>query len=104
MQLYFERSGGFMGLRLAAAVDTAELPAEEAEEWQQSIDAADFFNLPPGPEGEGGEKLQAAGGADAFIYKLTVVTAEREHTARYTDADMPEQLRPLMRRLTIMAR
>jgi hypothetical protein len=96
MQLYFERSGGFMGLHLQAAVDTADLPSEEAEEWQQALAAADFFNLP--------SNLEKESGTDAFLYKLTVVTAEKKHTALCTDENMPEELRPLLRRLTIMAR
>ena len=96
MHIYFERSGGFMGLRLKTVVDTAELTIEEAQEWEQTLTAAGFFNLPA--------SLETDIGADRLIYKMTVVTAEQEHTALCTDEDAPEELRPLLRRLTIMAR
>ena len=96
MKVYFERSGGFTGLHLQTTVDTADLPAEEAEEWEQTLTAAGFFNLP--------SSLKVESGADAFVYKLTVVTAEQEHTALWSDEDAPEALRPLLRRLTVMAR
>jgi hypothetical protein len=96
MQIYFERSGGFMGLQLKTAVDTVQLPAGEAEEWEQSLTAARFFELP--------SNLDPQSGADRMIYKLTVVTTEQQHTAFFTDEDAPEALRPLLRRLTIMAR
>lgn len=96
MQIYFERSGGFMGLQLKTVVDTAELPAGEAEEWERTLNAARFFDLP--------SSLEPQRGADLLVYKLTVVTTEQRHTALCTDADAPEELRPLLRRLTIMAR
>ena len=96
MQIYFERSGGFTGLRLQSAVDTAELPVDEEEAWKEALKEAEFFNL--------SSDLPEASKADSFVYKLTVVTAEREHTALCTDETMPEELRPMLRQLTIMAR
>lgn len=96
MQIYFERSGGFMGLRLKTQIDTAKLTIEEAQEWEQMLTAAGFFNLP--------SSLETESGTDRLIYKLTVVTTEQEHTALCTDEDAPEEMQPLLRRLTIMAR
>ena len=96
MQIYFERSGGFMGLRLKTAVNTAQLPAVEAEAWEQSLTAARFFELP--------SNLDPESAADRMIYKLTVVTAEQQHTALCTEEDVPEALRTMLRQLTIMAR
>jgi hypothetical protein len=96
MQIFFERSGGFMGLRLKTTVDTADLTIEEAQEWEQALTAAGFFDLP--------SRLETESGADRLIYKMTVVTTEQEHTALCTDEDAPEELRPLLRQLTIMAR
>ena len=96
MQIYFERSGGIMGLRLKTTVNTAELTVEEAQDWEQMLTSAGFFDLP--------SSLETESGADRLIYKMTVVTTEQEHTALCTDEDAPEDLRPLLRRLTIMAR
>ena len=96
MQIYFERSGGFMGLHLRTAVDTSQLPASEAEEWEETLNAARFFELP--------SELRSPSGGDHMIYKLTVITSEQRHTALCTDEDIPDELWPLLRRLTIMAR
>lgn len=85
-----------MGLHLQTAVDTADLTAEEAAEWEQTLASVEFFNLP--------SRLDTESGADSFVYKLTIVTAEQEHTALCTDNDAPQELQPLLRRLTIMAR
>jgi hypothetical protein len=42
--------------------------------------------------------------ADSFVYQLTVVTDEKEHTVLCSEENVPEELRPLLRQLTIMAR
>lgn len=96
MRVYFERSGGFTGLRLKTAVDTADLPAEDAQEWEKCLAEAEFFNSPSRPQPEAA--------ADSFTYKLTVVTGEQEHTAAWSEENTPEQLRPMLRKLTAMAR
>ena len=96
MQIYFERSGGFMGILLKTSVDTADLATEEAQEIEQALDAAEFFDLP--------SNLDVQSEADRLIYKLSVVTIDREHTALFTDESAPEELRPLLRQLTLMAR
>ncbi len=96
MQVYFERSGGFMGLHLQTTVDTDDLPPGEAAQWEQTLASARFYTLP--------SALAEDKRTDSFVYKLTVITPEQEHTALCTDDDAPEELRPLLRRLTIMAR
>jgi len=96
MQIFFERSGGFMGLRLETAVDTAELAAEEAQEWERVLDVAEFFDLP--------SNLAAQSEADRLIYKIKVVTIEQEHTAMFTDEDAPQELQPFLHKLTLLAR
>jgi len=96
MQITFERSGGFMGLHLKTAVDTTYLTAYEAEEWERTVRSAGFFELPSS------QKVES--GVDRLVYKLMVTTTEREHTVFCTDEDAPDELRPLLRRLTIMAR
>ena len=96
IQIQFERSGGFMGLRLKTAVDSDHLTAEEAAEWEQMVASARFFDLP--------SNLGIEGGADRLLYKMTVVTAEQELTVLCTDEDAPEVLRPLLDRLTALAR
>jgi hypothetical protein len=96
MQIIFERSGGFMGSKLKTAVDTTQLPAEEAEELERMLTANQFLQLP--------SKREPAGGFDQFNYELTVITNEWQHTVMFTDAHVTEEMQPVIRRLTKMAR
>jgi len=97
MHIYFERSGGFMGTRIAGIVDTSTLPEEEALSLQEMVDSANFFSLP--------ELLPAASsGSDQFSYKLFVEDGERQNLVEATDVSAPDELRPLLRRLTVLTR
>ena len=97
MRIYFERTGGFMGLRVSGTVDTDTLPDKEAVDLQEMIKAASFFELP--------ETLSSSGAApDLFQYKLMVEDQGRQHTIETSDAAAPDTLRPLLRRLTVLAR
>jgi len=97
MRIHFERSGGFMGMRIAGTVDTDSLPTEDALDLRQMVDAARFFDLPA-------SFPASATGADQFQYKLVVEDEERQHTVEMTDVTSPDELRPLLRRLTILTR
>jgi hypothetical protein len=97
MRIHFERSGGFTGMRLEAAIDTQVLSPDEAENLHLLIEEAGFFDLPP-------ELSAPVPGADQFQYRLTVETAEREHSIAISDGAVPDTLQPLIRRLTILSR
>ena len=97
MQIAFERTGGFGGMRLTATVDTKKLSAEEAQELEETVQAAGFFDLPA-------EISSETPGADRIRYKLTVEAEGRRHTVELGEAAAPEQLRTLLRRLTAVAR
>jgi len=97
MRIHFERTGGFAGMRMTATVNTESLSSEEARDLQEMVEAAGFFDLPavittPTP------------GADRFYYKLTVEAEGRQHTVEMGEAAVPEALRPLLQRLTAVAR
>ena len=97
MRIHFERTGGFAGMRVTATIDTESLSPEEASELQEMVDTAKLFDLP--------EVIEAPnGGADRFQYNLTVEDAGRSHTVRVGEAAAPDELRPLLRRLTTLAR
>lgn len=69
MKVYFERTGGFMGLRVVADFDTRELPEEEAKTLMDLLDEVDFFQLP--------SRLEAdTPGMDQFHYVLTCSTEQ----------------------------
>jgi len=92
MQIYFERTGGFMGRRVTTVIDTETLPPAEAAEWQELVDAAGFFELP--------SQLEDVGtAADQFHYRLRVTINERQHTLEASESALPPALEPLLRRL-----
>ncbi len=97
MKIYFERSGGFMGMNMATEVDTESLSPEEANQVEAMINTNSFFELPA-------QLMSSIPGADQFKYKLTVEVAGRKKTVEIGDTAVPDILQPLLRRLTTMAR
>jgi hypothetical protein len=97
MQIEFERSGGFAGMSLKTAIDTKSLPAEEAKQLRQLVDAADFFNLPP-------KIAPKTPQPDRFQYQLTVRENDKQHTVEVGEQATPGTLRPLLDRLMTAAR
>ncbi len=97
MRIHFERSGGFTGMLIATTIDTGSLSSEEAQSLLQMIETARLFELPP--------KLTAPdSGADRFQYLLTVDEKDRHHTVEISESSVPEELWPLLNRLTELAR
>ncbi|MDZ7958069.1 MAG: hypothetical protein RMY34_09225 [Aulosira sp. DedQUE10] len=97
MRISFERTGGFAGISKKTTVDTANLPANEANELPRLVEAADLFNLP--------EKITSANPqADRFQYKLTVEDQGKQHTVIVSEAALPGTLRPLIEWLNQVAR
>jgi hypothetical protein len=89
MRISFERTGGFAGISSTKTVDTADIPANEADQLPQLVEASDFFNLP--------EKITASTAqADRFQYTLTVEDEGRKHTVTVSEAALPGTLRPLI--------
>jgi hypothetical protein len=97
MKVHFERSGGVAGMLLTLTIETETLPEADARELESLIGAAKFFDLPRVITGTGR-------GADQFQYKITVETHERSHSVETGDSAAPEALRPLLQRLTTLAR
>jgi hypothetical protein len=97
MRINFERTGGFMGARLAVELMTESLPQEEAKELETLVESARFFELPailPAQTGTG----------DAFQYKVTVEKGEQFHTVEASEGSAPVELQPLIQHLTDVAR
>ena len=100
MQIEFERSGGFTGMRLATSFNTHDLDEEDAAELSRLIDSAGFFSLPTQLE-------SATPGGDQFHYRLTVSREQdepRTHTVTMGEASAPPEVQPLLRKLTLLAR
>jgi hypothetical protein len=97
MKFYLERSGGFTGIPLRAVIDSETLSQDEKGALEQLVDSAEFFTLPA--------KIQTPGpGADQFSYRLTVEHAGKSHTIEVSEAGIPEKLKPLLQRVTALAR
>ncbi len=99
LQVQWERTGGFAGMRTAATIDSESLSQEEARRLRELVEAAGFFELP-----EEIADPAEGGGADRFLYMLTVEMEGRRHTVRTSETAAPPRLRSLIRWLTTAAR
>jgi hypothetical protein len=96
MKIYFERTGGFAGLRLAVNLDLDYLPTEDAGTLQKLVEEADLFHLP--------EPVAGPGVVDGFQYAITVERKGEQRTFQVGDDVLPAGLRPLINDLTLRAR
>jgi hypothetical protein len=81
MKIYFERSGGFAGMRTAISLDTDSLAPDESKQLTQIYEKTDFFNL--------SSKTEPPKGADYFHYKITVELENKIHTIETTEISDP---------------
>lgn len=89
MKIYFERTGGFAGLRTSTSLDTDNLPPNESEQLHDICNNINFFNLP--------SKLESqSGAADLFRYKITIESKDGRHTVETTDISMTPELESLV--------
>jgi hypothetical protein len=97
MKISYRRTGGFAGMVMSFDINTELLAPEEANELNELVDSAGFFELPP--------VIPSAGqGVDQFQYRLTVETVEQEYTVEVGDGAVPENLWPLLDKLRILSR
>ena len=96
MKIYFERTGGFAGLRLAINLDLEFMPAVEADSLQKLIDEANPFNI---PEPETKPSIP-----DSFQYKIIVEQKGKQRTLQFEDGSIPIELQPLVNDLSLRAR
>jgi hypothetical protein len=83
------RSGGFAGLTRAAAVDTAELDGERAEQLRELVDESQIESLISASPG--------SGAADRFQYDVTVTRANQRTSVVLRETNMPDAARRLVR-------
>ena len=97
MRVEFKRSGGFTGMHINTTIDTETLSSEQAKELESLIVAASFFELPA-------KTNIPPKNADRFIYRISIESEGKKHTVETDDEIAPDSLRPLLRRLTVLAR
>jgi Emfourin len=93
MKIYFEQTGGLIGIDLHISLDSNCLPPEELQKLHSLVDNADFFAL--------SSELAASPkyGADYFQYNITIEVEGLKHSVKTTDITMPPNLAPLVRYL-----
>ena len=97
MKIQLERSGGFTGIPLRSSIDTDLLDPEESKALEAMVASTGFFELPA-------SFLSPKTGADRFNYKLTVADKARSHTIEFNEANAPESLSPLIKKMTLLGR
>ena len=97
MRILFERSGGFANIRFAGDFNLEELPDDQAKLLRELLEQAGFPTLP--------EQLSGHSPVpDQFNYSITVETGAWRHTVITGDNSAPDTLRPLLQKLTELAR
>lgn len=89
MRITIERTGGFAGITTTKVVDTTTLPANEANQLSQLVEAADFFRLPANITSNSSQP-------DRFQYQITVEDHGKQRTVNVSEQAIPGTLRPLI--------
>ena len=88
-KIQFERTGGFVGIHLAAEIDMDNLPDDQKNEIINLLDEADFDEL--------SEKLtDKSSTPDGFVYSITVHSREKEYKVVAGEFALPNDLQLLI--------
>jgi hypothetical protein len=85
MRVRVTRRGGFAGVTLHAALDTAQLSAGDAARAEAALRDLPWDRLPAEPTG-----------ADRFRYEVVTVEGGHERHVELGDTELPDTLRPLV--------
>jgi len=92
----FKRSGGVLGREVETDINLDEIPEDESQELMRLIAETNFFKIP--------QNLIAQAIHDEFEYTITVEAGNTHHTIHTSDSTAPESLRPLLEKLSTLAR
>ncbi len=81
MKVYFERTGGFAGLKTSVLLDTDKMSHDESEEFYSVYNNTNFLHLPQKTESKNNV-------ADVFHYKITVEMQDEKYTVETTDLSL----------------
>lgn len=95
-KINFKRTGGITGREIDTDIDLNELPADEMQKVMQMITETNFFNIP--------QNLIQHSVPDEHEYTITVEAGNTHHTIQTSDSTAPESLRPLLEKLSQLAR
>lgn len=95
-KIIFKQSGGMLGRDTETDLDLNQLPADEVQEIQRLILDSNFFNIP--------QNLISSAAPDEYQYTITVDAGNSHHTVQTSDSTAPENLRPLLEKLSNLAK
>jgi emfourin len=95
-KIHFEQRGGVLGREIVSDIDLNEVPGEEAQEIMRLISESSFFDFP--------QNLIARSAPDEFEYTISLDAGNTHHTIQTSDSNAPESLRPLLEKLSTLAK
>jgi hypothetical protein len=95
-KINFKRTGGFMGREMESDIDLNQMPDDESQDLQRLILETNFFNIP--------QNLIEPSMHDEYEYTVTVDAGNSHHTVHTSDSSAPESLRPLLEKLSTLAK
>lgn len=95
-KINFRRTGGITGRAVDSDIDLNELPDTEAQELMRLITETNFFKIP--------QNLIGHTIPDEYEYTVTVEAGNSHHTIQTSDTNASESLRPLLDKLSMLAR
>jgi hypothetical protein len=93
VRVHFERTGGITGRKIEVFVDSDSLPPTQAKRLHTLLAQSRFFDLPL-------DMRSSPGGADRFLYRVTVEADSRTRTVEAGGAAVPANMWPLLDWLT----
>ena len=95
-RINFRRTGGMIGREIESVIDLDEMPANESQELERLLHETNFFEIP--------QNLIEPAIPDEYEYTVTVQAGNTHHTIHTSDTSAPESLRPLLEKLSTLAR
>lgn len=95
-KIIFKRSGGIIGREVESNIDLNEMPDHESQELMRLISETNFFKIP--------QNMISTGTPDEYEYTVTVEAGNTHHTIHTSDSSAPDSLRPLLDKLSLLAR
>jgi hypothetical protein len=95
-RINFKKTGGMIGRQIETDIDLNEMPAEESQEIMRLLTETNFFNIP--------QNLIENATPDEYEYTVTVDAGNTHHTVHTSDTNAPESLRPLLDKLSTLAK
>ncbi len=104
LHIEFRQVGGIVGGLWEASIDTKDLPPAEARELEELVEESGFFDLPTGRLRDFLRILSHEAASDIFRYEVAISRGKRDHRISLDDLTVPPELRPLINRLSEIAR